>query len=83
MIMYEGISERIEVDPKIHFGKPCLKNTRIPVSAILELIREGIPFKNIRNQYYPEIEIDDIKACIDYAQALIEEEEISILGYSR
>jgi len=43
---------RITVDPKVHFGQPCVAGTRIPVYAVLELVREGIPFDEIVRDYY-------------------------------
>jgi uncharacterized protein (DUF433 family) len=46
--------ERIVVDPAIHFGKPCVQDTRIPVENVLELIREDIDFAEIVENYYPE-----------------------------
>lgn len=36
--------EKITVDPQIHFGKPCIAGTRIPVQSILELLDEGFSF---------------------------------------
>ena len=57
---------RVEVNPNIHFGKPCVAGTRIPVQDVLELVREGIPFEKARD-YYPDLEIEDIRACIQYA----------------
>jgi len=42
--------ERIFVDPKVHFGKPCIKNTRITVQSVLELLDEGINFEEIITQ---------------------------------
>ena len=58
---------RIAVDPQIHFGKPCVAGTRIPVVDVLELVREGISFKTIRSDYFPDLQEDDIRACIHYA----------------
>jgi len=55
---------RITVDSRIHFGKPCVAGTRIPVHNVLELVREGIPFADIIRNYYPDLEIDDIRACV-------------------
>jgi uncharacterized protein (DUF433 family) len=37
--------ERIVIDPKVHFGKPCVAGTRIPVEEALGLIQEGISFQ--------------------------------------
>ena len=74
------MSERITVEPKIHFGKPCVAGTRIPVQSVLELVREGITFKEIIRDYYPELEMEDIGACVQYAIDVIASEEIHIAG---
>ena len=49
------MTDRIAVNPQIHFGKPCVVGTRIPVQSVLELIREGIPFSEITGDYYPDL----------------------------
>jgi uncharacterized protein (DUF433 family) len=41
------MKERIEINPAIHFGKPCIIGTRIPVLNVLELVKEGILFEKI------------------------------------
>jgi len=56
--------KRIIIDPNIHFGKPCVAGTRIKVQDVIELIQEGISFNEIIEKYYPELTIDDIKACL-------------------
>lgn len=76
--MEPGYRARIVVDPKIHFGKPCIANTRIPVEAVLELIQEGIPFEEIIGKYYPHLQMEDIKACAKYATELVKAEEIHL-----
>jgi uncharacterized protein (DUF433 family) len=55
--------KRIVTDQKIHFGKPCIAGTRITVENVLELIQENISFKEIIEKYYPDLDIEDIKAC--------------------
>lgn len=70
--------ERIAIDSRIHFGKPCVSRTRIPVEDVLELIQEGIPFEGIIDQYYPDLEIEDVKACARYATELVRSEEICV-----
>lgn len=72
------MKERIAVNPNIHFGKPCIAGTRIPVVSVLELVSEGIPFSTIMQDYYPEIEIDDIRACVQYAMNIVAAEDIHI-----
>ncbi|MEW5766799.1 MAG: DUF433 domain-containing protein [bacterium] len=68
--------ERIEINPTIHFGKPCIAGTRIPVQNVLELVREGIPFLTIVMDYYPELQLEDIRACIQYAIDVVAVEDI-------
>lgn len=70
--------ERIAVNPHIHFGKPCVANTRITVESVLELVREGITAADICRDYYPDLSADDIRACIQYAIDLIALEDIRI-----
>jgi len=72
------MNERISVNPKIHFGKPCVAGTRITVQSVLELINEGLSFDEIKLDYYPDLKTEDIKACVDYAIALISAEDIRI-----
>jgi uncharacterized protein (DUF433 family) len=67
---------RIVIDPNVHFGKPCIAGTRVPVEDVLELIQEDISFNEIVEKYYPDLEIEDIKACAKYATDLVRSEEI-------
>lgn len=76
--MKEKYRERIIIDPEIHFGKPCVAGTRIPVENVLELIQEGIHFDVIITKYYPDLSVEDVKACAQYATDLVRREEIHI-----
>jgi uncharacterized protein (DUF433 family) len=67
---------RIVVDPTIHFGKPCVAGTRITVQNVLELLNEGLSFTQIIGDYYPDLQVEDIQACLGYAIALVTAEEI-------
>jgi uncharacterized protein (DUF433 family) len=68
--------EKIAVNPNIHFGKHCIAGTRITVQSVLELINEGITFNEIIRDYYPDITVEDIRACVRYAIALVAAEDI-------
>ena len=72
------MKERIAVDPNIHFGKPCVAGTRIPVQNVLELLKEGLSFAEIIQDYYPDLEAEDIRACVQYAIDVITAEDIRI-----
>ena len=77
-MMYVHIVNRIQVSPDVHFGKPCVAGTRIPVQTVLELVREAIPFEAIIREYYPDLKLEDIKACIQYAIDVVQTEDIHL-----
>jgi uncharacterized protein (DUF433 family) len=70
---------RITIDTQIHFGKPCVIGTRITVQGVLELIEAGISFPDIIQDYYPDLLIEDIHACLQYAIALVAAEDIFLV----
>ena len=72
------MENRIVVDPNIHFGKPCVAGTRIPVQNVLELLRDGCSFAEITEKYYPDLKADDIRACIQYALDIVAGEDIEV-----
>jgi len=61
------MKERIAVNPNVHFGKPCVAGTRVPVLSVLELVSEGLSFETIVRDYYPDLHIEDVRACGRYA----------------
>ena len=69
----------ISVDPEVCGGKPCIKGTRIPIYMVLELVEEGLVFDEIIRDYYPQLKPKQIKACIEYANSLVKEEDIYLV----
>lgn len=70
--------DRIVVNSQIHFGKPCVVGTRITVQSVLELLNDGLSFTDIMQNYYPDLQVEDIRACLRYAIALVATEEIHL-----
>jgi uncharacterized protein (DUF433 family) len=67
--------DRIELNPHILRGKPVIKGTRIPVYLILELLQADYDFQKILEDY-PVLEIEDIKAALEYAAKMVKNEDI-------
>jgi uncharacterized protein (DUF433 family) len=65
-----NFNKRITVNPKIRFGKPCIRGTRIAVEDILNLIKAGYTFDKILKQY-PELEKKDIVSALDYITSVV------------
>ena len=70
--------DRISVSPQIHFAKPCVAGTRITVQSVLELLNEGLSFQEIIQDYYPDLQTEDIRACLQYAIVLVVAEDICL-----
>jgi uncharacterized protein (DUF433 family) len=62
---------RISVDPKVCFGKPCIRGRRIWVSLVLDWLADGMTFDQIKAEY--DLTDEDIRACIAYAAGLFRE----------
>jgi uncharacterized protein (DUF433 family) len=68
---------RISVDPNICFGKPCVRDHRIWVSLVLDLLASGWSFKEVLDNY-PGLEEADILACIAYGAEMSRERYVDI-----
>ncbi|MDP2940626.1 MAG: DUF433 domain-containing protein [Candidatus Omnitrophota bacterium] len=68
--------ERIRIDPKVCHGKPVIRGTRIMVWQVLDLLEDGLTFDEIITKYFPQLTKDDIKACVEYANQLVKNEEV-------
>jgi uncharacterized protein (DUF433 family) len=62
---------RITTDPDICHGKPCIRGLRYPVTMLLELLASGMSQAEILDDY-PDLESDDLLACLEYAARLSE-----------
>jgi len=71
-------TDRIVVNPKILSGKPVFKGTRIPISIVLKMLRDGASFKKIMDEY-PKLTEEDIKAALDFSVFIIEHPDEEII----
>ena len=66
----EKILNRITVNPQQCGGRPCIRGMRIRVSDVLDLLANGLTTEQVLTEL-PDLESDDIKACLLYASAKI------------
>ena len=57
---------RITIIPTICHGKPTIRGLRYPVESMLELLAGGMTFEEILDDY-PDLEKEDLLACLEYA----------------
>jgi uncharacterized protein (DUF433 family) len=68
--------ERIAMDPTILHGKPRIRNTRISVSMVLELLAAGHAPEAICANFYPDLTVEDVRACVAFANHYLLGEEL-------
>lgn len=72
--------DRISVNPQVCGGKPCIKGTRIWVSLILDFLADGMSEADILADY-PQLQPDDIRACIAYAAEIARERIVPVVAH--
>ncbi|MBF0235489.1 MAG: DUF433 domain-containing protein [SAR324 cluster bacterium] len=63
-------NDRISIIPDICNGRPTITGTRISVQTILEFLGAGDSIDSVLEEY-PQLNRDDIYACIQYASKLM------------
>ena len=61
---------RITARPDVFGGKPIIRDMRISVELVLSLLTQGVSSEGILDDY-PDLELEDIRACTAYAHAVI------------
>ncbi|GBC95217.1 hypothetical protein HRbin16_01004 [bacterium HR16] len=77
--MGSNLLERITINPSIFGGKPVIRGLRIKVETILSLLEQGATPQEILEDY-PDLEMEDIRACLAYARSLVANEQIEIVS---
>ena len=71
----DDLLSRITASPEIFGGKPIVRGMRISVELILSLLAQGERIESILEDY-PDLERDDVRACLEYARAVIAHDKI-------
>ena len=59
--------DRIAINTDVCHGRPCVTGTRITVDVFVGLLAGGDTIDDVLADY-PQLSVDDIDACIAYAQ---------------
>ena len=66
----EELLARITIDPKVMVGKPVVRGTRIPVERVLAHLADNPDLDDLF-EAFPELKLEDVKACLAYAQQAV------------
>lgn len=77
-----ALLKRIVVNPEIFAGKPIIRGLRISVELILSMLAQGETFESLLEDY-PGLELDDIRACLAFAHAMVAHESLDDVEVAR
>jgi uncharacterized protein (DUF433 family) len=77
MIPLERRVERITIDPNRMRGLPCIRDTRVTVSAVLGQLAAGRTIDQVQENY-PYLEVEDILAALSFAAEAMQERELPL-----
>ena len=69
--MDDDLISLITIEPGKRGGRPCIRGMRIRVSDILEMLASDVTPEQILADF-PDLEADDIKACLRFAAVRID-----------
>jgi uncharacterized protein (DUF433 family) len=69
--------ERITIDPNRMSGLPCIRDTRVTVSAVLGQLAAGLTVAEVLADF-PYLERADVLAALEFAAAAVQERELPL-----
>ena len=79
MVDNQELLTRITARPEVFDGKPIVRDMRISVELVLSLLAQGVTPEAILDDY-PRLEMDDIRACLAYAHAVIAGDSLAAIS---
>ena len=70
---------RITADAVRMGGVPCIRNLRIPVATVVDMVAEGMTTAEILKAY-PDLEAEDIREALRFAAEAVRERELPLLS---
>lgn len=74
-----NLMERITINLEQCGGRPCIRGMRIRVIDVLDLFAAGLSAEQILEEM-PDLEMDDLKAALQYAARRLERITIACTG---
>lgn len=73
--------ERIQINPERMNGQPCIRNLRLTVRRVVELVAL-YPDREELKQNFPELEDEDIRQALLYAASQLDDRVIELPPYA-
>lgn len=73
--------DRIQTTPERMNGQPCIRDLRLTVRRVIELVAL-YPDRNELQREYPELENEDIRQALLYAASSLDDRVIELQPYA-
>ena len=73
--------DRIQTNPERMNGQPCIRDLRLTVRRVIELVAL-YPDRNELQREYPELENEDIRQALLYAASSLDDRVIELQPYA-
>ena len=70
--------DRIAIDATVLVGKPVIRNTRIAVEFVIDLLGRGWSIEQVLKEY-DHLTAEDIQACLAYASEMLKSERVYLV----
>jgi uncharacterized protein (DUF433 family) len=77
----EELARHISVDPRVCFGRPVIRGTRIWVALIVDNLAEGVAEDELL-RCYPQLTREDIRAALAFAAEMTRERILPVTADS-
>jgi uncharacterized protein (DUF433 family) len=72
--------KRITVRPDQLNGTPCIRDLRIPVATVVDMVADGMSEDEIATTY-PDLQAEDVREAIRYAAEAVRERELPPISF--
>ena len=69
--------DRITINPEVLNGRPCIRNLRLSVQRVVEVVALYPDWETIQAEY-PELERDDIRQALEFAARNLDNQVLSV-----
>jgi uncharacterized protein (DUF433 family) len=74
---YDGVMDRITINPHQMGGVPCIRGLRIPVATVVGMVADGMTPDEIVAEL-PPLELEDVSAALRFAADAVADREIPL-----
>ena len=71
--------KRITIRPEQMGGVPCIRNLRIPVATVVDMVADGMGEPEILAAY-PDLQAEDVHEALHYAAEAVRERELPLVA---